>query len=623
MVAVFICPPYFRGGFFLLAVTLAPTLLAQETLVTFTPRASIDELAADPQWLRLLHHDASENEGTFLSQEFYLSPQGRDRPGAELRATLQAMEIPVTDDTHPRCRFPARYHWLGKQLGHPAWQTIPAACRRLRKWLAEKPLRSISLLMVSGYMGNPASLFGHSLLKLNTDTEEHDLFSTTINYGALVPPKEPVIIYILRGLLGGYQAGYSDRYFYTQDVVYTHTEARDIWEYQLDLSPEHTRFLQLHLWEIIGNKKQYFFLTRNCAYELGRVIDIVLDRPLTRPARVWYTPSELFDRLHDIDEEARVQQKKTIIRQLRYHPSAERLLIRDYENLDPALKSRARRFLKQPESSQIDAVLAGLPTAKQQVLLDFLFSYQHFILTREQPQPSPETLSLKHTLLLKRLTLPPSVAADVQPLYRPSPSEGQKPSIIGLGIMAKKSRGSVPLLKLTAFSQEPTGQNALDGGELTVFDLRFGLPENGMPIRQVDYLRILHHALSPLPMAPSWSWRLLLRSVRESGKGYDHQFYLGMGRSAKKGEALFYALLTPSLHSLAPIFRLRPEAGLILPLRDNLRTHLNLGLENSTTGWQVMALGVLQYSFSRNLSLQLVYQKERQSSWLLSIRSHW
>ena len=623
MVAAFICPPCCRGGFFLLAILLAPALLAQETLVTVTPRASIDELAADPQWLRLLHHDISENEGTFLAQEFYLSPQGRDRPRAELRATLQAMEMPVTDDTHPRCRFPARYLWLGKQLGQPAWQAIPAACRQLRKWLAENPLRSISLLLVSGYMGNPASLFGHSLLKLDTDTEEHDLFSTTINYGALVPPKEPVIVYIFRGLLGGYQAGYSDRYFYTQDVVYSHTEARDIWEYELDLSPEQVRFLQLHLWEIIGRKKQYFFLTRNCAYELGRVIDVVLQRPLTRSARVWYTPSELFDRLHDIDQAAKTRQGKSIIRQLRYHPSAERLLIRDYENLDSALKSRARRFLKQPESSQIDAVLAGLSAAEQQLLLDFLFSYQHFIFIKEQPQPSPETLSLKHALLLKRLTLPPSVATNAQPLYRPSPSEGQKPSIIGLGIVAKKNRGSVPLLKLTAFSQEPTGQNALDGGELTVLDLRFGLPENGMLIEQIDYFRILHHALSSLPMASPWSWRLLLRSARNPGEGYDHQFYLGMGRSAKTGKALFYSLLTPSLHSLAPIFRLRPEAGLILPLGDNLRAHLNLGLENSTTGWQVIALGVLQHSLSRNLSLQLEYQKEKQSSWLLSMRSHW
>ena len=602
-------------------MTVAPGLLAQEAPPT--PNTSIDKLAVDPQWLRLLHYDASDKGGTFLTSDFYLSPWGRDQPDAELRATIQAMEIPVTDNSHPRCRFPARYSWLAKQLRRPAWRAIPPACHQLRKWLRENPLRSVSLLMVSGYMGNPASMFGHSILKINTTTEEHDLFSTTINYGALVPPKESIIVYIFRGLFGGYQAGYSDRYFYTQDVVYTNTEARDIWEYELNLSPEQATFLQLHLWEIIGKKKQYFFLTRNCAYELGRVIDVVTDRPLTRSARIWYTPSELFDRLHDIDQEARTSQRESLIKQLSYHPSAERLLIHDYENLGPALKSRAQRFLNRPGIDQIDIALADLAAADQQTLLDFLFSYQHFVFTKEQPEPSPETLSLKHALLVKRLALPPSPEFDDQPSYRPSPSEGQKPSIIGLGVTTRKGSSAAPIMKLTAFSQEPTGQNALNGGELTVFDLRLDLSGDGTLINRVDYLRIFHHALSPLPMASPWSWRLLLRSARNPADQYDHQLYLGMGRSKRVGKTLLYGLLTPSIHSLSPTLRLRPETGIIVSLRDKLRAHLNVGLENSETGWQGSALGTLQYSFSREWSLQLEYQKEAESFWQLSMRSHW
>lgn len=584
---------------------------------------SIEQLAHHHQWLRLLHYDTASQQGTFLTEDFYLSRQGRNNPAAELKATLRASNTEVKDESHPRCRFPARYAWLADHLRQPQWKTIPPACRRLQRWLKENPLRSISLLMVSGYMGNPASMFGHSILKLNTANNNHDLFSTTINYGALVPPKEPTVLYIFKGLFGGYQAGYSDRYFYTQDVVYTNTEARDIWEYELNLDPGQARFLQLHIWEIIGKKKQYFFLTRNCAYELARIADAIMDPPLSQPAHAWYAPVELFDRLHDLDQPALSNQHSALIKQVRYHPSAERKLIHEYENLEAGLRQKARQFLNHPEISQIDVILADLAPAEQQALLDFLFSYQHFVFIKESPEPSQDTLALKHALLIKRLSLPPSLLVDNRPAYRPAPSEGQKPSIIGAGLMAERGGETTPSLNLTAFAQEPTGRNPLDGGELTVLDLHLSLTTDKPIVQKADYLRIFHHALSPLPMTSPWSWRLQLRTLREADTKYDHQFYLGLGRSKKLDKALLYGLLTPSIHSRAPFLRLRPEGGFLFPLRDDLRLHLGMGVENTSNDWQTTAIGTIQYSPSRTFSLLMEYRKEPESSWQLMLRTHW
>lgn len=609
-------------GLFLFFLISAP--LSQPVIAALAPPdISIEQLANHPQWLHLLHYDTTAQQGTFLTEGFYLDPQGQHNPEAELKTTLRASNTPVTDESHPRCRFPARYTWLADHLHQPQWKTIPPACQNLQQWLNKNPLRSISMLMVSGYMGNPASMFGHSILKLNAANDSHDLFSTSINYGALVPPKEPIIVYIFKGLFGGYQAGYSDRYFYTQDVVYTNTEARDIWEYELNLSPDQLNLLQRHIWEIIGKKKQYFFLTRNCAYELARVVDVIMDPPLAQPAHAWYAPVELFDRLHDLDQSAQIDKHPSLIKQPRYHPSAERALIHHYENLDGELKFRAEQFLKKPEIAQIDATLSRLEADKQQALLDFLFSYQHFVFTKEQPQPSAKTLSIKHALQIKRLSLPPSSRTDSQPPYRPSPSEGQKPSIIGVGVMAQEDGKLQPTLNLAAFAQEPTGRNTLDGGELTVLDLRLNLSADTPLVDRLDYLRIFHHALSPLPMASPWSWRLQLRSAREPDGKYDHQFYLGAGRSKRLRQTLLYILLTPSLHSQAPVIRLRPEAGLLLPLQGKLRTRFSLGMENTTDDWQTTALGTIQYNLSRKLSIQLEYQKETVSSWQLALRTHW
>ena len=46
-----------------------------------------------------------------------------------------------------------------------------------------------------------------------------------------------MVKYIVKGLSGFYEAGFSDKYFYNQDLTYTDTEFRDMWEYKLNLTP--------------------------------------------------------------------------------------------------------------------------------------------------------------------------------------------------------------------------------------------------------------------------------------------------------------------------------------------------------------------------------------------------
>jgi len=584
--------------------------------------SQIESIAGQSQWLRLLHYDEGSGRGTFVSHDFYLSPRGRADAHAELAATLQALQRPVRDARHPRCRFPARYYFLARVLGRPDLEEIPPACHRLRRWLQQDRIHSVSLLLVSGYMGNPASLFGHSLIRLDTAGERNGLFDTTINYGALVPPQEHVVAYIAKGLFGGYQAGYSDQFFYTQDMVYTHTEARDIWEYELHLDTPQLELLQRHLWEIVGKKKRYFFLSRNCAYELGRSLEVVLDEPLMGSARLWYTPVELFNDLIDLDDRRRRRGKRGVIAAVRYHPSAERRLIHHYRTLDAPLRQRADDFLAHPSVAHAKTALTGLAAVERRRLLDFLLSYQYFRYLGELPEVSATTRELKHTLLLERLRLPPSEKATAPP-SRPSPTAASGPLSLGAGIVQYEGDDLRPLWTMTAFSREPSGRNALEGGELTVFDLHLSLRSERPVIQQLDYLRILHHARSPLPGGTKWSWRIQLRSLMERDGGYDHQFYFSAGKSQQVGRAMLYAFLTPSLHSGAPRFRLRPEVGMLYRWTDALRSHVRLGLENGPrdVGW--VGSAALQYVFSRSWSLKVDYQREPEALWRVALRHHW
>ncbi len=253
-----------------------------------------------------------------------------------MHATLEAYFLPWQQDTdeHPRCRFPARYYWLSRQLPLPGYVLNEPQCRRLSDWALLDRVKSVSLLLVSGYLGNPASTFGHALLKLNTDSSDDDygLFDLTLNYGALIPENENALRYVVRGLLGGYEAGFSDRYFYTQDLVYSHTEFRDIWDYRLNLSNHQRTLLILHIWEIIGRKFVYYFLTRNCAFRLAELVDLVVDDLIIERARLWYLPVQLFHRLNAIDAARQHSGSGNLVEAVRFIPSSKRTLAHRVHN---------------------------------------------------------------------------------------------------------------------------------------------------------------------------------------------------------------------------------------------------------------------------------------------------
>ncbi len=285
----------------------------------------IEKLAGDPVWLKLLHFKNDRSE--ILTEDFFLSPAGRYDPKAELIATIKAFSEPPSSakKSTPRCQFPARYFWLSQKILLPNYTLHDPQCKSFEKWSLLHDVKSVSLFLVSGYLGNPASVFGHSFLRLNTYSQDDQsgLFDLSINYGALVPENEPTLHYVIRGISGGYEAGFSDKYFYTHDLVYSRTEFRDIWEYELSLSEYQRTLLILHIWEILGKKFNYYFLSKNCAFRLAELLEIVIKEPLLERADVWYVPAETFFRLEEIDKSIN---SKGLIKSIRYHPSRQREL---------------------------------------------------------------------------------------------------------------------------------------------------------------------------------------------------------------------------------------------------------------------------------------------------------
>jgi hypothetical protein len=123
-------------------------------------------------------------------------------------------------------------------------------------------------------MDAPASMFGHALLKLNNqDNEESDLLNYGINFTADADPKDPFVLYALKGLFGGYPGKYSIFPYYTKVNEYNHWESRDIWEYELALSESELNKLLEILWQKGSTKEDYYFLDKNCGFGLAEVLD--------------------------------------------------------------------------------------------------------------------------------------------------------------------------------------------------------------------------------------------------------------------------------------------------------------------------------------------------------------
>ncbi|MCH2283974.1 MAG: DUF4105 domain-containing protein, partial [SAR324 cluster bacterium] len=171
------------------------------------------QLSRHPYWLKLLHfYSIGESVGQWsfksdiVSSSFFLSPEGKTDPAEELKSTLKALLRPVNDnpDQHARCKFIARFEWLRSQLDFP--ELTELTCPLFERWANLKEATGISIVFVSSFLKNPASTFGHLLIKFNSRNRHfgHSLLRPTLNFGAIVNPDDNPFTYALRGIFGGY-----------------------------------------------------------------------------------------------------------------------------------------------------------------------------------------------------------------------------------------------------------------------------------------------------------------------------------------------------------------------------------------------------------------------------------
>ncbi len=276
------------------ALSLTMAAAQADTLADTLTAARDARLADDPAWADLLQYEPYPITGHLRSladdKGFFNAPDGARNPKAELDATLARLFEPArpeTPDEHPQCRFPARHHWLRQRLALSPMQLPEQPCPRLEKWTAEINPAGVTLVFPSAYVNSPASMFGHTLLRIDTpeQTEATRLLAYTINYAAKADATDG-FTFALKGLTGLYPGALSSSPYYAKVREYSDMESRDVWEYRLNLTPAETRQLLRHAWEIGATRFDYWFFDENCSYMILRLLDVA--RPGLRVAKQFY-----------------------------------------------------------------------------------------------------------------------------------------------------------------------------------------------------------------------------------------------------------------------------------------------------------------------------------------------
>lgn len=495
----------------LLCAMVAPARAERPGLEAFLEQVRARRLDTLSQWIALGRWDGREGSwrGGIDGGYYYLDSAGSRDPARELESTIRALASetdlsPYARDTtamriHPRVKYRARARFLREQ-GMPDSLFAPVDTSRWMRWREGVRPSKASLIYASSYLGNPASMFGHVLLRFDAAdrTGLKDRLNYAITYGAGMPPGDP--LYVPKGLLGLYPGFITILPYYLSLQKYKYLESRDLWEYPLKLDSLETERLLEMVWESGAAWNRYYFFTENCATGLARLFDVL------QPDSAWSDrfaspsmPPELVRLFHDRGLAGKPVRRPSQLAWFLERRDA--LTVPERESLRRLVDgdwSDTARWSPDQEVALLDAGIDFLGWKRRQHPGDSLWKGR------------------LDSLLVRRASLqrPPSEVVFRSTIMKP-PEEGHRPRRIS-GWIGKDHTGSTMLnlagrVAYHGLEERPDGY--LDGSEVEAGTLDLAWIEKegleGLRLRSFDVMRIRSVPLWDSWLRP-WAWNLRL-----------------------------------------------------------------------------------------------------------------
>lgn len=455
----------------------------------------VKEVAAAPRWQRLLHykshwftghHSAIDGKGFFFSRE------GAKDAEKELRATIDAFTSAADTKISklsqpPACAFPARFRYLNEefQLG----LTMPK-CEKWEEFLSRfNGYDSVTLIFSTAYPNNPASMFGHSFLRINSWAEpgraKLDLLDYGLSYAAQVPEDENNFLFVWFGLTGGYIGTFSSIPYYAKVQEYNNSESRDLWEYDLNINHDETWWLLANVWEIeVNSYSDYYFFDENCSYEILSLLEVA------KPD--WQVADYLF---HMIPGESvkKVARQKGAIAKVKFRPS-----------LFKKLNAYGERLSAEERKSFFSIIQGGSPAAAATVTLDAGIQYFYYLKQQKSGALSEGDSAIFQKILAERSHRGPPAP---EPIFeeKSRPELGHHASRLSLGAGMQKGTSGYGAFEEIGIKfayhdllNHDIGFVPFSEISFPHIDLRWFSKENRLWVQRIEFLSI--NSLSP------WSW---------------------------------------------------------------------------------------------------------------------
>jgi len=519
------CGPFTRFAFPLHFFSLLIFLLsgsplhADESsyLSSLLARAREQKLWEDPYWHTLLHYKKTLLGFRSLIDDprFFLAPSGKSDPWAELEATLRGFFTREEEGKKSVvCRFVARFHWLADKMKIDISQLPVSECRRFSEIMGEIKPASVTLVFPTAHINSPASMFGHTLLTIDTASRSR-LLAYAINYSA-VTRETFGPLFAIKGLFGFYPGYFSILPYYAKLQEYSDIDHRDIWEYPLNLQEDEIRRLLMHVFEMDFIYSDYFFFDENCSYNLLFPLDAA--RPslhLTDQLSLWVIP---LDTIRDA-------KKSGLTSEAIYRPSRA-TKIKYLASLLPADRQKAAREIATGRQDPEILLEPQTDPEEKTLVLDLSSEYLQYLYSKKKVT-IPDFQGRFRKILQTRSRL-----GGAEEEYRvPGPVRPDE------GHLSNRFRAALGFRKSSFFQEiglRPAYHQLLDddrgyieGAQIVFGDaaLRYYSADNKLVLQKLDIIDIL--SLSPRDaFFQPISWKIRTGFHRETGEdGEDHLIY--------------------------------------------------------------------------------------------------
>lgn len=268
------------------------------------------KLPDDPYWHTLVHYKKNFTGGyTSLMDDpnFFFAADGKNNPEAELESTIRGFFNPVIEGKmHPSAKFAARYAWLKEKLAiDPAKLPYDGEIWFNQFYSTINP-SAITLVFSSGYMNSPASMYGHTLLIIESENSNR-LLARAISYAASTGD-DFIMLFAFNGIFGFYKGFYSFLPYYQKITEYSDGEMRNMWEYEISMTDDEKKRMIRHIVEMEGVYADYYFIGENCSFNLLYLIEAA--KPETEITDAFGFGVEPIDTLR-VAKEMNIVSKKT------------------------------------------------------------------------------------------------------------------------------------------------------------------------------------------------------------------------------------------------------------------------------------------------------------------------